>query len=70
MTSTTYQSPQKCEHCGCLHDFPCPRIKAIEYYETGAVKRVEYVDVSTGLMPFGPAIASIGAAISGRQESE
>lgn len=33
-----------CGHCGLVHSLyvPCPRIKAIEYYENGAVKRIEY----------------------------
>ena len=33
-----------CGHCGCYHSGPCPRIKAIEYYENGTIKRVEYFD--------------------------
>lgn len=35
---------QKCEHCNNSHSGPCPRVKAIEYHENGAVKRVEYTD--------------------------
>lgn len=32
----------KCEHCGMIHEGQCPRIKAIDYYEDGCVKRIEY----------------------------
>lgn len=39
--------PAGCPHCSgqmsqVYHDGPCPRVKAIEYYPTGAIKRVEY----------------------------
>jgi len=33
-----------CDHCSAYHVGRCPRIKAIEYYPDGAVKRVEYYD--------------------------
>ena len=32
----------ECIHCGNIHQGKCPRIKAIEYYENGGIKRVEY----------------------------
>ena len=31
-----------CDHCGCYHQGICSRIKAIEYYPNGMIKRVEY----------------------------
>jgi hypothetical protein len=31
-----------CEHCGFGHVGACPRIKMIEYFENGRIKRVEY----------------------------
>lgn len=31
-----------CGHCGVYHSGPCPRVKAIEYYPNGTIKRVEY----------------------------
>jgi hypothetical protein len=31
-----------CEHCGCIHAGVCLRIKTIEYFENGKIKRVEY----------------------------
>ena len=34
----------QCGHCWSFHQGPCPRVAAIEYYENGMVKRVEYVD--------------------------
>lgn len=33
-----------CEHCGAHHAGRCHRIKAIDYYPNGTMKRVEYVD--------------------------
>lgn len=33
-----------CQHCGLHHSAPCPRIKAVEYYPDGTVKRVEYIE--------------------------
>ena len=32
----------QCGHCGCYHSGPCPRVKAIEYFQDGRIKRVEY----------------------------
>ena len=31
-----------CGHCGAVHMGTCPRIKAIEYFECGTVRRIEY----------------------------
>jgi len=31
-----------CGHCGLHHGAVCPRIKVIEYYLDGSLKRVEY----------------------------
>lgn len=36
--------PDKCPHCGLIHETTCPRIRAIEYHPNGAVKRVEFHD--------------------------
>lgn len=33
-----------CGHCGISHQGQCPRIKSIEYWPDGTVKRVEYHD--------------------------
>lgn len=40
--SATIGNAIKCPHCGLFHDATCPRIKAIDYHESGAVKRVEF----------------------------
>lgn len=40
--------PQYCSHCGMHHAPPCPRVAAIEYYENGLIKRVEYVQPRDG----------------------
>lgn len=42
MTSAIPDQNGTCSHCGMLHVGPCLRIKAIEYYPNGTVKRVEY----------------------------
>jgi len=31
-----------CNHCGFIHDGVCPRIKSIEYFENGTIKKIEY----------------------------
>jgi hypothetical protein len=31
-----------CQHCGGSHEGECHRIKSIEYYPDGSIKRVEY----------------------------
>ena len=33
-----------CQHCGNYHTGQCPRIKAIEYYANGTVKRIEFFE--------------------------
>lgn len=33
---------QYCGHCGCWHQGACPRIKTIEYYPNGTIKKIEY----------------------------
>lgn len=43
-TSGTVSLPT-CEHCGAYHTGRCHRIKAIEYYQNGSMKRVEYHDM-------------------------
>ena len=43
MTNSTSSVP-KCQHCGStvLHVGICPTIQAVEYFETGVIKRIEY----------------------------
>jgi hypothetical protein len=38
----TTNSIAPCPHCGATHTTTCPKIKAIDYYPNGAVKRVEF----------------------------
>ena len=45
-SATTSLTPY-CGHCGGIHQGPCPRIKAVEYYPNGTMKRVEYHGVAT-----------------------
>jgi hypothetical protein len=42
-TADVANAPRYCAHCGLHHGPVCPRIKAIEYYPDGSVKRVEYL---------------------------
>lgn len=42
---TTYRTLPTCRYCDATHDsIKCPRIKSIEFYEDGTVKRVEFKD--------------------------
>lgn len=60
MTSTTITiTPCTCEHCGVGHIGTCPRIKAIEYYENGSVKRVELREPETRIGTGGDASITI-----------
>lgn len=43
-SSTTGVTLPTCTHCGGIHTSVCTRVKAIEYYPDGKIKRVEYVD--------------------------
>jgi hypothetical protein len=36
-----------CNYCGQTHTGTCPRVKAIEYWPDGTVKRVELRDETT-----------------------
>jgi hypothetical protein len=41
----TFDSDFKyCNHCGMWHQGICSRIKSIEYYPNGMIKRIEYHD--------------------------
>lgn len=40
-----------CQHCGMIHGAICPRIAAVEYYENGTVKRVEYIQPNAAQTP-------------------
>ena len=33
---------EKCRWCGVFHGPLCPAVKAIEYFECGSIKRVEF----------------------------
>lgn len=49
----------RCVYCELDHPGRCPMVRSIEYYETGAVKRVEFHDVrpivgSTTVVQLGP----------------
>lgn len=35
-------SPTPCPHCGLVHETTCPRIKSIEYYKDGSIKKIEF----------------------------
>ena len=39
---STSNSTANCPHCGLVHLTTCPRIKVIECYADGTIKRVEF----------------------------
>jgi hypothetical protein len=41
---------KKCCHCDNHHAGVCPRVKSIEYYGCGSVKRVEYHPVTVPVL--------------------
>lgn len=51
MTHTTSGLSPHCMHCGQIHTNvgQCPRVKAVDYYENGMVKRVEYHPPGDGI---------------------
>jgi len=66
MNQTSAINPGSCGYCGMIHQGPCPRIKAIEYYPDGfTIKRVEYYDLrnAVGIEP-NPYSASAARLIS------
>lgn len=52
VTSTGTLTLKSCQHCGNVHAGQCPRVKAVEYYRDGSVKRVEY-HAPTDAIPVG-----------------
>jgi hypothetical protein len=44
LSGNTREGYAYCSDCGCWHQGQCPRIKAIEYYQNGTIKRIEYRD--------------------------
>jgi hypothetical protein len=48
MTTINLPGLPCCPYCGCYHTTPtCGRVKAIEYYPNGTIKRVELHDIAT-----------------------
>lgn len=43
-----------CQFCGQDHGVQCPAVKAIEYFENGKVKRVEFKSAADYMVPFNP----------------
>jgi transcriptional regulator with XRE-family HTH domain len=37
-----FEKDEVCQHCRGVHTRACPRVKSVEYQESGALKRVEY----------------------------
>ena len=42
----------KCRFCGKFHGVQCPDVRAIEYYENGSIKRVEYKTAADFAQPW------------------
>lgn len=59
--TTTWRS---CGWCGLLHTGVCPRVKVIEYYPDGQIKRVEFHETAFGHV-VGAATIRIGDSASG-----
>ncbi len=49
--------PGKCHYCGQFHTGMCDRIKSIEYYQDGTIKRIEF-HPSYGQIPWQDTSAS------------
>lgn len=43
---TTGAGYHPCPYCGGGHTEPCPNVKAIEYYQDGSIKRVEFRELA------------------------
>lgn len=46
--SSTSVTMSSCKHCEMIHGGVCPKIKAIEYYPDGSIRRVEYYEFKAG----------------------
>lgn len=59
-TAASTSATNKCQHCGLVHVHAgvCHLIKAIEYFENGAVKRVEYKIPADFMLPPPPTLAN------------
>lgn len=51
-----------CGFCGKMHGVRCPEVKAIEYYENGTIKRVEYTVESD--YSISPATFRVGSTLT------
>lgn len=49
MTTAQTSQDNNCPYCASVHKGKCPLVKAIEYHENGAVKRVEFHGSKTDL---------------------
>lgn len=47
ISTSAMEFAKPCQHCGMIHDGVCSRVKSIEYYPDGTMKRVEYHDEYT-----------------------
>lgn len=52
--STTGGNLGQCPFCDGWHSMPCPRVKSIEYYPNGTIKKVEYVGDARCEPVYGP----------------
>lgn len=53
--SDNIPSDKTCRHCGKSHGVRCPEVKALEYFESGELKRVEFMTPADYLAPVMPA---------------
>jgi hypothetical protein len=55
-----------CEHCGLVHEFTCSLIRAIEYYQDGKVKRIEFHEPKAVSLPSLPLYHGLQPVPKGR----
>lgn len=54
--ANTADATEPCGYCGMCHTTKCPMVRAIEYFEDGRIKRVEFITP----LPIGPLPIDIG----------
>jgi hypothetical protein len=64
MTTATGFEP--CGWCGLIHQGACPKVKAIEYYPNGTIKRIEFHGASMPAQPIGGGVTTTSVNASNR----
>lgn len=56
---------EPCGYCGNHHHAKCPLVRAIEYFEDGRIKRVEFITPADHMPSLGPSPIDIGRTMFG-----